>query len=310
MRIPFVCPSCAKAGSVDASAAGRQARCKHCGYGFTVPSPSESELEDYSLEEPDERTDVVTAISPPAASTFVPSHGDDSTTPRREPKRREPESVRLMRIPFVCPSCARAGSVDASAAGRPARCKQCGCDFTIPRPVDDELAGYALEEPDERTDAVTAFDPPAASSFVRSRGDDATAPPRNPKRRPPESTTRTTRERSSHFPWGTRLVQGGVAIAIVLAAIAFLAPRGMLIAGCALMALGSLMVLLGFGAGAYGAFHEDSLYGFLYLVIPLYTAYYMITRWDDLWVWFVCSTAGVGLVVLGTEMIQWGGVTV
>ncbi len=305
MRIPFICPSCSVAGSVDASAAGRQARCTHCGHGFTVPRPSESELEDYSLEEPDGRTDAVTAISPSAASSFVPSHGDDSTTPRREP-----ESVRLMRIPFVCPSCARAGSVDASAAGRQARCKRCGCDFTIPSPSEPEPVGYSLEEPDERTDAVTAFSPPATSTFVRSNADDWIAPPRHPIRRPTESTTRTARKRGSHFPWGTWLVWGAIAIAIILAAIAFLAPRGTLIAGSVLMALGSLMVLAGFGAGAYGAFHEDFLYGFLYLAIPLYAAYYMVTRWDDLWVWFACSTVGVGIVVLGTEMIQWGGVAV
>ena len=58
------------------------------------------------------------------------------------------------------------------------------------------------------------------------------------------------------------------------------------------------MVLVGFGAGAYGAFREDVLYGFLYLAIPLYTAYYIVTRWDDLWTWFACSTLGVGLVLL------------
>ncbi len=68
------------------------------------------------------------------------------------------------------------------------------------------------------------------------------------------------------------------------------------------------MVLVGFGAGAYGAFSEDFLYGVLYLVIPLYTAYYLVTRWDDLWVWFACSTAGVALVLLGTEMVRWAGV--
>ena len=215
-----------------------------------------------------------------------------------------------MRIPFACPSCAAAGSVDASAAGRQARCKHCGCNFTIPSPGEPEPAGYSLEEPDERTDADDAFRPPAASTYVRSRGDHGTAPPRKSKRLAKESTTRPARNRVSHFPSGTWLIRAGVAAAILLAAITFLAPRGLLISGSLLMALGSLMVLAGFAAGAYGAFHEDFLFGFLYLLIPLYTAYYMVTRWDDLWVWFVCSTAGVGLVLLGTEMIQWAGLPV
>ncbi len=215
-----------------------------------------------------------------------------------------------MRIPFACPSCAAAGTVDASVAGRPARCKYCGCDFTLPSVGEPEPVGYALEETVERTDPVTAFSPPSGSTFVQSRGDNATAPPRRPKRRAPESTARPERKRVSPFPGGTRLIWGGVATAIIVAAIALLAPRGTVIAGCVLMALGSLMVLAGYGAGAYGAFHEDFLFGFLYVVIPLYTAYYMVTRWDDLWVWFACSTAGVALVLLGTELVQWGGIPV
>lgn len=88
---------------------------------------------------------------------------------------------------------------------------------------------------------------------------------------------------------------------------ALLAPRGTWIAGCVLVALGGVLVPLGYFAGAYGAFREDFLYGFLYLVIPLYAAYYLVTRWEDLWPWFACSTAGVGLVWLGTELVRWGG---
>jgi hypothetical protein len=215
-----------------------------------------------------------------------------------------------MRISFACPSCAAGGSVDASAAGRLARCKHCGCRFTIPRPGEPDTAGYSLEGPDEPSDSSHATVPPPDSTFVRSRRENATAPPRQPKRRAPEATARTTRKRVSRFPWGTWLIRGAIATALVLAAIAFLAPNGKLIAGCFLMALGGLMIVAGYVAGAYGAFHEDFLYGFLYLVIPLYTAYYIVTRWEDLWVWFACSTAGVGLVFLGTEVARWGGVMV
>ena len=74
------------------------------------------------------------------------------------------------------------------------------------------------------------------------------------------------------------------------AAIAWFAPGGMTIVGSLLMALGSAMVLLGYAVGAYGAFCEEFLYGLLYLLVPLYTAYYLVTRWDDLWIWFSCST--------------------
>ena len=66
-----------------------------------------------------------------------------------------------------------------------------------------------------------------------------------------------------------------------MAGIALFAPQGTLIAGSTLMVVGSVMVLAGYGVGAYAAFGEDFLYGFLYLVIPLYTAYYLVTRWED-----------------------------
>ena len=69
--------------------------------------------------------------------------------------------------------------------------------------------------------------------------------------------------------------------------------------------VGALMVLVGYGAGAYGAFSEDVIYGILYVLIPLLTGYYIVTRWDDLWVWFACSTGR--LIVLGTGVLQWGG---
>ena len=67
------------------------------------------------------------------------------------------------------------------------------------------------------------------------------------------------------------------------------------------------MVWAGFSVGAYAAFQEDSLYGCLYLIIPLYTAYYIVTRWDELWICFACSTVGFAMVLLGTEMIRRAG---
>ena len=217
-----------------------------------------------------------------------------------------------MKISFACPSCAATGSVDATAAGRSARCKHCGHHFTIPTPREPEAEpeGYLLDEPAECTVGPAAMSPPRDSAFVRSRGGEGTTASRKPGRNAPESTPRTPRRQVSRFPWQTWLVRGGIATAITLAAIALFAPNGTLIAGCALLVLGMVLVLVGYGAGAYGAFHEDFLYGFLYLVIPFYTAYYMVTRWDDLWVWFTCMTSGVGLVLFGIEIVRWAGVAV
>ncbi len=216
-----------------------------------------------------------------------------------------------MTISFACPSCAATGSVDASFAGKLARCRHCGHRFTIPVPGESGPEVYSLDEPAGETVGGTAMSPSPESAFVRSRGSGpAAAAPRQPKWNAPGSTKRAARKRGSPFAWGTWLLRGGIATGIALAGIALLAPQGPLIAACALMVLGSAMVLVGYGVGAYAAFGEDFLYGFLYLVIPLYTAYYIVTRWEDLWVWFTCSTAGVVLVLLGIELARWNGVGV
>ena len=82
---------------------------------------------------------------------------------------------------------------------------------------------------------------------------------------------------------------------------------GTWLAGCILVAVGGIMVPMAYFAGAYGAFSEDSLYGLLYLLIPFYAGYYLVTRWEDLWIWITSASVGVGLVLIGTELIRWAG---
>jgi hypothetical protein len=216
-----------------------------------------------------------------------------------------------MTISFACPSCAATGSVDASFAGKPARCKHCGHRFSIPRPGEPEPAVYGLEEPDTAVAAGTAIDPSTDSVFFRSQGDGPIAAVRRqPKRTVPGSIARSARSRGAQFAWRPWALRGGVAAGIALAGIALLAPQGTLIVAITLMVLGSAMVLVGYGVGAYAAFGEDFLYGLLYVVVPLYTAYHIVTRWEDLWVWFTCSTVGVVLILLGAELARWGGLGV
>ena len=216
-----------------------------------------------------------------------------------------------MKIAFACPSCAATGSVDAAAAGRSARCKHCGHRFTIPGPDAAEAEVFAMEghAAEADGDGYAVMDPVQDSAFAPVRGEEPTSPvPRRPKGSAPRSKSGSGSKRASRSPWPVRLAWVGGAFAIAIAAVALFAPSGMLYAACAVMAIGSVLILVGFAVGAYGAFSEDFIYGFLYLAIPLYTAYYMVTRWDDLWVWFACMTSGVGLVLLGIEMARWGGV--
>jgi hypothetical protein len=211
-----------------------------------------------------------------------------------------------MRVSFACPSCDAKGSADSVHVGKPVRCKRCGADFTIPRPDAEDDDVYALEEPAE----PPARWVPASSSnqeavFVPARGDAGLRDRPGRARTEPAPTPR--RKEEPGFPWQRWLLWGGIGLVVVLVLIMLLAPNGTTIAGGILLVLGSVMILMGYGAGAYGAFHEDLLYGLLYVTIPLYTAYYLVTRWEDLWVWLTCSTVGVGLILLGTELIRWAG---
>lgn len=208
-----------------------------------------------------------------------------------------------MKVEFACPSCGAGGSADAAFAGRRARCKHCGERFTIPSHAAELSEGYALGEP-----VGPAPVAPEGSTYVRARGDEATTQPRKPKRANRRSGGRAKRERDRpDFPWKTWLLGCAIAVTVACAGLALFAPRGTLIVGWVLLALGSVMVLVGYAAGAFGAFSEDFVYGVLYVAVPLYAGYYLLTRWDDLWPWFTSATAGFFLVLFGTELLRWNG---
>jgi len=213
-----------------------------------------------------------------------------------------------MRVSFACPACGASGSADEALVGRQVRCKPCQHRFVVPGPLEAETSdGYLLDQPagigtaGQQGDAV----------FVSSRGDEPSVftSPRKPRPTRPRSGKRKSRDEGPDFAWGTWLIRVGVVSAVVIAAIALFAPRGLIIAGSILLFLGAAMILIGYSAGAYGAFCEDFLYFFLYLLFPLYTAYYIVTRWDDLRRWFICSSVGFGFVIFGTKMLEWAGVT-
>lgn len=211
-----------------------------------------------------------------------------------------------MRISFSCPSCNAPGSVDEAFAGRQVRCKQCRHPFALPNSGEAQADGYGLVEP-ARKEAPPSSNP--GSVYAPARGDEPRAArPRASTRPGPRAPRRKARREGSGFAWRAWLVRGGILGAVALGLVALIAPRGSEIAGLTLVILGMVMVLVGYAAGAFGAFSEDFLYGILYLAIPIYTAYYLVTRWDDLWRWFACSTAGVGLVLAGTQILRWAGV--
>lgn len=213
-----------------------------------------------------------------------------------------------MSIAFTCLHCGKLYRVDAALAGRSGRCKACGRPMTIPTYIDDgddtiATEGYDLSEP-----LPIAAESEAPSVFVPA-GLDADVP-RRPRRRASTTPLRKERPRRDEpdDPFHVRHRRGLIATPIVffvgLGLTALLAPNGTLIAACILAGLGGLLILVGYGVGLWAAWREDSLYGFAYIVFPLYTAYYILTRFDDLWPWFAAMTVGAVLVALGGTIAE------
>jgi hypothetical protein len=199
------------------------------------------------------------------------------------------------------------GSLDAANAGKNLKCRHCGHRFVAPEAGEPEAEVYMLDEPSTATYQETRRPSAGDATFVPSSGDETTRALK-PRRKSQKASPSTPRKRGTDFAWRNWLIGLALVIVVTLVAVSVLVPSGTLIAACVVIVIGCVMLLLGFVVGAYGAFREDMLYGLLYVLIPLYTAYYLVTRWDDLWVWCACSTTGVGLILLGTEIARWSGI--
>jgi hypothetical protein len=206
-----------------------------------------------------------------------------------------------MSIAFACSRCGKHYTVDAALAGRQGRCKVCGRMMHVPGFSDDgddtiAVEGYDLSEP-----LPIAAEPEFGSTFVPA-GIDPEVPRTARTRRPAtETTQRRSRRDEEEASVAGRLkilIAAPLVLLAILGLIALLVPNGTLIAACALGGVGGLLILVGYGVGLWAAFQEDAIQGFAYL-FPLYAAYYIVTRWDGMWPFFVAMTVGAGLVALG-----------
>jgi hypothetical protein len=220
-----------------------------------------------------------------------------------------------MKLTFSCTNCGREYSADASNAGRRARCKQCGEAMTVPAETD--LIPLA-EEPASPDPAARSAEAPirgpqrmGANVFVSSRAEGESAPRRRKKRKNFDTDMERAGEEFRGFAarnakLGAWILAIAVVVAVALFVVARSIPNGTIVAGLSLAAIGLLMMLVGFGVGAYAAFCEDFLNGMLYLFIPIYTAYYLVSNWDEMWRWFLIMTAGAGLILMATSIMSAG----
>ena len=214
-----------------------------------------------------------------------------------------------MKIEFACPECGSRFAVAPVHAGKTIACKRCGQPIAIPGapaagPLDMAVAGsYALEPAND--EAPSTFSPARAGSV----------PIREPMPEPatsgpfwldsPRSPRKKKKRGAGVLPawWKRAAWSAGVAV-VVMVLVSWLVPKGSLIVGFVLLGIGALMFFAGFFVGAFGAFSEDFVTGMLYLFIPLFTGYYIVTRWDDLKPWFITLSVGAVLAAVGGRVLE------
>jgi hypothetical protein len=206
-----------------------------------------------------------------------------------------------MKIPITCTRCGKRYEVDTTFAGKRAKCASCGERMTIPdndlaAPSPPESDAYQLDE-SHASEQATAFSPVKGIDD----GEDGQIR-RRVKKRNSKSTPRRARD-SARSPLallsGTSLIGLGCVV-FVLVFIAVFVPGARLNIGRAIALAGLILFFYGYGSGAYIAFTEDDLYGWLYLLFPPYAAYYYISRWDEM-------NSRLVMLILGLAMLAGGG---
>lgn len=213
---------------------------------------------------------------------------------------------------FACPSCAAPGKARSDWSGRSVRCKHCNAVFVLPEPGEAAAHAYELAELPDRAPAPLPLAPLAegrASTFTPSYREGSLENVPVDRFRPAPRKPVTPREEIKEWSSDARVkLLGGILVAgLILAGVTFTLPGCGVVGGTALVGMGLVLIAIGYFVGAYAAFCEDFLHGMLYLFIPIYTGYYLVTRFDDLWPFFGGSTIGFLMFLLGTKALELNG---
>jgi DNA-directed RNA polymerase subunit RPC12/RpoP len=211
-----------------------------------------------------------------------------------------------MKIAVTCVRCGKRYEVDGAYAGKKGKCAACGERMMIPAM---EPAGYpAAPEPDayqldeaHSTDQSTSFTPAQGSENVEEP-----RPRRRSKKRSPGSSDRKRAEQTdARQAISGRTTLIGLAVVLSVAVlIAVFVPGARMNIGRGVALVGLILFLYGYGSGAYIAFTEDALYGWLYLMLPPYAAYYFVSRWDDMSSRMVMLIVGLVLLTGGGRLLE------
>jgi hypothetical protein len=99
-------------------------------------------------------------------------------------------------------------------------------------------------------------------------------------------------------------VIGLTCVTVVLVVLVVFVPDTRINVGRAVALAGLILFVYGYGSGAYIAFTEDDLYGWLYLLFPPYAAYYFVSRWDEMSSRLVMLIVGLALLSGGGALLE------
>ena len=167
------------------------------------------------------------------------------------------------------------------------------------------MATSAPSEPDAYQ-LENAHDSEQPNFFTPAQGSESLEelPPRRQvkKKITGSSDIRRGSSASSHSVLSGRVTLIGLAcVAVVLVILAIFVPGMRMNVGRAVALAGLILFVYGYASGAYIAFTEDDLYGWLYLLLPPYAAYYFVSRWDEM-------SSRLVMIIVGLALLSGGGV--
>jgi len=315
MPIVLDCPGCGKRYEIDSALAGKKSRCKQCGQVFRIPANGGEDTDAPARRDQtgERRTARAGASSSPGRSASSwesilgddrPSAADNDSSPRPASSRQPVKPVAGMLV-IKCPGCRKRYELSGALAGKKSRCRQCGEVFAIPVP----RTGASEPEP-----STTTLDPPGRSagpaqpppdSYWESvLADDPGSPKENGGTRPPDydDFDLPAAPRAAAPKRGRGKILGGgdtslgVAVSgwfIVILLVLFGGAYGAGAVGLLaqnqvrnVYAFSFAITMIGCGVGMlWGAtwlvvvaFREDFRCGMMFLFVPFYAFYYILTR--------------------------------
>ena len=209
-----------------------------------------------------------------------------------------------MGVKFQCGQCGTSYEVSEKYAGKRVKCRQCQAAVQVPEAIvelgdadmDTSVAGPLAGLLDEELaggPALPGVGSAAAGSPFAASGPVPRTAPAGGGRRSEGGSPRRKPKRQMKVPRSAVAV--GVCVLIVLLGLA-IPPLGALVGAVAV--IGGVGLLLVGSLWCLGVpFQEDILCGLMYLFVPFYSLYYLITRWPEMRKPFLVSLAGMGMIM-------------